>query len=177
MKKTIPKEALFVGRFQPFHKGHEKILAYLLRRYARITIAIGSAQEKRTEVNPFSAQERTAMIMRVVRSHVGWGKKIKFIFLADSHSNPAWVRAVSARFPPSRFAVASANPLVRKLLKNADYSLDPSPLFQRAEWEGKQIRNQIRKGGEVNLDKMIPPALSDWMRKKGKAIIFSTSRP
>ena len=36
---NAPKVVLFIGRFQPFHKGHEKILAYLFKRYSRVIIA------------------------------------------------------------------------------------------------------------------------------------------
>ncbi len=184
MNEVRPSSVLLIGRFQPFHKGHEKIISYLLRRYSNVTIVIGSAQEKRTKENPFSAVERKQMIRRLVNSHAGWGKRIKFANLADNRSNFAWVRAVCSRFPSSRFAIASANSLVRRLLKNADYRPDPSPLFRRAEWEGKRIRKKIRgKGkfkpekGPSSFEKNIPLSLRSWMKKKGESILFSTSRP
>ncbi len=173
---NIPSSVLFIGRFQPFHKGHEKIISYLLRRYSKITIAIGSAKEKRTKDNPFSAAERKEMIRTVLRTHAGWKKRVSFAFLADYASNATWVRAVCSRFPSSRFAVASANPLVRRLLHGADYSLDPSPLFRRAEWEGKQIRKRIRGEKFISFfEKDIPPSLRKWMRSKGRKIVFSST--
>jgi nicotinamide-nucleotide adenylyltransferase len=170
--RAHPSRVLFIGRFQPFHKGHEKILAYLLRRYRRITIAIGSSQEKRTGENPFSAKERMAMMARVVRAHHGWKKRISFAFLADYPSNADWARAVRERFAPKAFAIASANPLVRRLLRKAAYTLDPSPLFRRAEWEGRKIRTRIRRGKNASLS--VPLALKGWMERKGKKIMLKT---
>ncbi|VVC02409.1 Nicotinamide-nucleotide adenylyltransferase [uncultured archaeon] len=160
---------LFIGRFQPFHRGHEKILAHLLRRYAGVTIAIGSAQERRTKDNPFSARERREMIAKVASSHAGWKRRISFAFLADRKSNADWTGALQARFPPSSFAVASANPLVRKLAKGAKYTLDPSPLFARAKLMGKRIREKVRESKSIRGQ--MPASLEKWMEEKGKKII------
>ncbi len=171
--RNARKIALFIGRFQPFHKGHEKIINYLLRRYSRIIIAIGSSQEKRTKENPFSAVERMAMAARVVRAHNGWKKRISFAFLADYPSNEDWARAVGARFAPKSFAIASANPLVRRLLRKAAYTLDPSPLFRRAEWEGKKIRAETRNGKNASIIP-VPLALKSWMEREGRRIMLKT---
>lgn len=147
-----------------------------MKRYRLITIAIGSAQEKRTKDNPFSASERRAAIVRVARAHAGWSKRIKFAFLRDYKKNDDWTSQVRARFPSSRFAIASANPLVRKLLKKANYRLDPSPLFCRAEWEGEKIRKRIRGRDTAIVKKDIPPSLRAWMKTKGLKIIERASK-
>ena len=163
------RSVLFIGRFQPFHKGHEKILSHLLKRYFRVTLAIGSAQKRRTKDNPFSARERKEMIMRVVRMHKGWTSRIRFAYLADHRSNAVWVRILRARFSPSHFVIAAANPLVRRLCKKTGYTLDPSPLFKRAEWEGKTIRAKARAGRPIRS--LLSSALRVWMQEKGKKII------
>ena len=56
------KNVLFPGRFQPFHKGHEKIVRSLLSDGHRVTIAV-----RRTDVsddNPFTVAERLLEIRR-----------------------------------------------------------------------------------------------------------------
>jgi len=76
------------------------------------------------------------------------------------------------RFPPSSFAVASANPLVRRLLGGAGYELDPSPLFNREKWEGKKVRRAAREG--KNAGPRLPRALGKWMEKRGKKVLLRT---
>ena len=54
--------ALFIGRFQPFHKGHLKIIQQASETYDQILVGIGSSQYSHTVDNPFTAEERTEMI-------------------------------------------------------------------------------------------------------------------
>ena len=56
---------LFIGRFQPFHKGHESIVRKMLEECERVVIAIGSAQELGTTTNPFRYEYRRLMIQKV----------------------------------------------------------------------------------------------------------------
>ncbi len=162
---------LFIGRFQPFHKGHEKLLSYLAKKYKKIIIVIGSSQARRTAENPFSAQERKLMIKKVIATHPSLKKKISFAQLHDFTSNKEWTKNISRRFNPEKFVVASANPLVRKLLKKAHYPLDASPLFKRAEWVGRKIRQEIRRGRMSSVEKDIPQNLRIWMKQKGFGLI------
>lgn len=53
---------LIVGRFQPFHIGHERIIDQMLEECELVTVIIGSIQEKGTEANPFSFEDRKQMI-------------------------------------------------------------------------------------------------------------------
>ena len=61
-------KAVFVGRFQPFHKGHLKIVKKMSRKF-RLIIVIGSTDKKNKE-NPFSAKARSSMI-RAALSEAG----------------------------------------------------------------------------------------------------------
>ena len=55
---------LYIGRFQPFHKGHKSIVEAALKQCDKLIIGIGSSQEIRTKRNPFSYEEREQMILR-----------------------------------------------------------------------------------------------------------------
>ena len=59
------KVGLFVGRFQPFHRGHESIVRKMLEECDKVIIAIGSAQAASTESNPFRYDYRRSMIQKV----------------------------------------------------------------------------------------------------------------
>ncbi|MDO5651125.1 MAG: bifunctional nicotinamide-nucleotide adenylyltransferase/Nudix hydroxylase, partial [Moraxella sp.] len=55
---------IFIGRFQPFHHGHEFIVREALVRAKQVILLIGSANSPRTIKNPFTFAERKAMILQ-----------------------------------------------------------------------------------------------------------------
>lgn len=56
---------LICGRFQTFHKGHEKLIETGLMLCDRLLILIGSSQESGTERNPLNINTRTKMIKMI----------------------------------------------------------------------------------------------------------------
>lgn len=63
---TKPYDAgLICGRFQTFHKGHEKLIETGLLLCDRLVILIGSAQESMTDRNPYDITTREKMIRTV----------------------------------------------------------------------------------------------------------------
>jgi nicotinamide-nucleotide adenylyltransferase len=58
-------KALFIGRFQPLHRGHITIIQNLLDQYNEVVIMIGSADKSRTIKNPWTATERIEMLRSV----------------------------------------------------------------------------------------------------------------
>lgn len=61
------KVGFYIGRFQPYHKGHHSIVQAMQEQCEHIIIGLGSAQEFETERNPFDVQFRTKMIYDSVR--------------------------------------------------------------------------------------------------------------
>ena len=53
---------LYIGRFQPYHLGHQAVLEEIAREVDEIVIVIGSAQESHGPENPFTSGERMEMI-------------------------------------------------------------------------------------------------------------------
>lgn len=56
---------LLVGRFQTFHKGHQKLVETGLLLCDRLLVLVGSAQECGTERNPLNIETRIQMIRAV----------------------------------------------------------------------------------------------------------------
>ena len=56
---------LICGRFQTFHKGHEKLVDTGLMLCDRLLILVGSAQECGTERNPLNINTRTKMLKTI----------------------------------------------------------------------------------------------------------------
>lgn len=57
-----PDLCVFIGRFQPLHAGHIRVIREGLARTAHMIVLVGCANEARAFRNPFTAAERVAMI-------------------------------------------------------------------------------------------------------------------
>lgn len=82
--------AVYIGRFQPFHNGHLKVIREGLAQAKRVIILIGSANVARSYRNPFTWAERAAMIHGVL----GPDPRIHCTPLPDAHDDPLWVSEV-----------------------------------------------------------------------------------
>ena len=54
---------VFVGRFQPFHMEHKRIIDIALEKSKKVLVLVGSAGKARTIRNPFTFDERKEMIL------------------------------------------------------------------------------------------------------------------
>lgn len=53
---------VFIGRFQPFHNGHKAVIEEALKQSKRVVVVVGSSFAARNIRNPFTFEERKAMI-------------------------------------------------------------------------------------------------------------------
>lgn len=142
---------LFIGRFQPFHNGHLKLIKKIKDEYDEIIIGIGSAQYGYDNNNPFTVEERRLMIEKTLQEN-----KIDNILIfeiSDIHDYPRWVSHVESIIPKFD-AVITNNPLTKKLFKNKGYTIIKTKLFNRRLYSGKEIRKKILLNG--NWEKTIP---------------------
>ena len=79
--------AIFVGRFQPLHKGHIHAIKQALKDYDEVIIGIGSSQESGTLRNPYSYEERVRMIKEKF-------PRIKVIPIPDVNDDEKWVKQI-----------------------------------------------------------------------------------
>lgn len=54
--------AVFIGRFQPFHNGHNAVIQEALKRALHVVVLVGSAYAARDIRNPFTFEERKAIL-------------------------------------------------------------------------------------------------------------------
>jgi len=59
---------VFIGRFQPFHNGHKAVVESALQQAKEVVIVVGSSFAARNTRNPFTFEERKAMIKAVFPS-------------------------------------------------------------------------------------------------------------
>ena len=60
--EATPDLCVFIGRFQPLHAGHIRVIREGLHRASYMVVLVGSANEPRSVRNPFHANERADMI-------------------------------------------------------------------------------------------------------------------
>lgn len=84
----------YLGRFQPFHLGHQHVIEQGLRHGARkIVIGVGSANRPRTFRNPFTYEERVDMI----RAAMGYDPRLVYEPINDAtYNNEGWTAQVQA---------------------------------------------------------------------------------
>lgn len=84
---------VYIGRFQPFHIGHEHIVREALEKVETLIIIVGSSYQSRTPVNPFSYDERLAMIRSAFSHEFSTGRLI-IKPMIDHDSDEDWVKEV-----------------------------------------------------------------------------------
>ena len=153
------KRALFIGRFQPFHKGHLDVVKKLLKNYDELIIAIGSAEAPISQENPFTAGERIEMI----RSCFSKKELLSIIIvpIRDVNDHHKWVsHAIS--YLPKFESVYSNNELVRKLFYYAGTPAHAIDFFNRHKYEGSKIR-QIMAMGKKEWQDLVPKTVADFI--------------
>ncbi|HTD02611.1 MAG TPA: bifunctional nicotinamide-nucleotide adenylyltransferase/Nudix hydroxylase [Undibacterium sp.] len=94
---TMPKYrtadvAILIGRFQPFHNGHAALLERALQSAPEVIVILGSAFHARNPRNPFTWQERAAMIANTLSASDR--ERVSYIPLRDYYDDKRWARAV-----------------------------------------------------------------------------------
>lgn len=137
-----PVRGFLVGRFQPFHSGHEQLVREIAEQVDELVVGIGSADASHTVRNPFTAGERMVMITQVL-SDVDVQQYV--VPLEDIERNAVWVSHVESMCPPFD-VVYSNNPLVIRLFQEANYEVRDPPLIERSRLRGTDIREHIIDG-------------------------------
>jgi nicotinamide-nucleotide adenylyltransferase len=152
---------LYVGRFQPYHLGHQAVLQKIIEEVDEIVIVIGSAQESHTPENPFTAGERMDMIYAALED---LRDRCYVIPLQDVKRNAIWVDHVTSMVP--RFDIVfSNNPLVVQLFSEAAAEVRKPPLYRRDIYSGTAIRSLMLSGGDWRS--LLPDAVASKVEEFG----------
>jgi len=149
-------KALFIGRFQPFHNGHLKVLQYIISKYDEIIIGIGSSQYSHIIENPFSEEERKKMIKESI-------KKInitnyRIVSIPDIHDPPNWVSHVLS-IVKDFDVVISNNDLTIKLFSEKGFTIVKTPSFEKEKYSGKLIRKRMING--LKWEDLVPEPVAN----------------
>jgi nicotinamide-nucleotide adenylyltransferase len=133
-----------VGRFQPFHSGHHKLVTDIADEVDELVIGVGSAGDSHTVRNPFTAGERVMMITKTLET---LDITTYAVPIEDLNRNSVWVSHVQSMSP--KFDIAySNNPLVIRLFEEANVEVRQTGMFNREELKGSEIREQMLEGDD-----------------------------
>jgi bifunctional NMN adenylyltransferase/nudix hydrolase len=86
--------AVLIGRFQGFHKGQEAPLNKALESASRVIVVLGSSYRARSAKNPFTWEERAAMIACTLDEATK--ARVSFVPVRDYYDDKRWSAAVRA---------------------------------------------------------------------------------
>jgi nicotinamide-nucleotide adenylyltransferase len=134
---------LFIGRFQPFHKGHLATVKFALKKVKQLVIVVGSAQKSHEPRNPFTAGERIRMIKESLdidgETDV---RRILIIPVPDTDVHSLWTRQVDMLVP--KYDVVFANDLFTLMLfQEQGVKTIEAPLYRRDEMRATEIRRRM----------------------------------
>jgi nicotinamide-nucleotide adenylyltransferase len=153
------RRAFYIGRFQPYHLGHQTVLEIIAQEVDEIIIGIGSAQASHEIENLFTAGERILMMTKALEE---LNVKHYIIPIEDIQRNSVWVSHIISLTPTFNI-VYSNNPLVICLFNEAGFEVRQSPLFLRNEYSGTEIRRRMCSNEEWEL--LVPLSTANVIRE------------
>jgi cytidyltransferase-like protein len=146
------KTAIFLWRFQPFHIGHMSIVDHIFQQgFERLVIIIGSSDKSVTDENPWTVQEREAIIRASIPLELQ--EKVDITLLADFSDDDVWCENLLQIFYDYRLQITdyrlfTGNYWVKNICEHhkietewIDYTIDIS---------GTRIREMMRRWEDVS---------------------------
>ncbi|MEE9223682.1 MAG: nicotinamide-nucleotide adenylyltransferase [Thermoplasmata archaeon] len=151
--------ALFIGRFQPFHRGHLFMTRKILEDFDHLIIGVGSAQYSHTRDNPFSYEERSTMIGLALEME--GLDRCRILPIDDVHNHSTWVSFVES-VVPSFGVVFSNDPLTTRLFQEKGYDVMELTLHNREDLSGTEVRERMASGRD--WENLVPNAAADYIK-------------
>ncbi len=134
------KKGLFIGRFQPLHKGHLSAINQALDIIDFLYIGIGSSQYRNLPKNPFSTDERKEMLIKALESNNIPSDRYKIIPIPDIHDNEKWPSHVHSLIPDFETVFVGKDEIVKELFEK----YDTTPIT-KLNWEIDATATDIRE--------------------------------
>jgi len=133
-------DGLLIGRFQPFHLGHLDAVLFGLSRTENLFVGIGSSNKSNERKNPFSAEERTEMIISSIESSMI--DRIKIFDIPDVGDHEKWTFEID-KIVPKYDVIFTNDEFTKTLFEKREISVISVVLKDREKFSGTNIRNLI----------------------------------
>ncbi|MBU0614530.1 MAG: nicotinamide-nucleotide adenylyltransferase [Nanoarchaeota archaeon] len=164
------KRGFFIGRFQPFHKGHLKCCEDALKEVDHLVIGIGSSQYSGVMENPFNAEDRAAMIEAALKE--AGITEFTIFFVPDINNDVKWVEHVT-HLVPEFHMLYTGNSHTAKLFKEKGYEVRKVDFIEGIN--GTSIRDMMARN--ENWQDLVPKAVLEYLNKiKGAKTLKKISK-
>ncbi|MDH5419378.1 MAG: nicotinamide-nucleotide adenylyltransferase [Candidatus Bathyarchaeota archaeon] len=156
------KRGIFVGRFQPPHKGHLGAIRDILKKVHELVIVVGSSQYSHRLNNPFTTGERITMIRKALEEEGIQPSRYWVIPVPDAHLHMLWVPQIVGYSP--KFEVVYTNePLTRRLFIEAGFKVESVPFIKRKIYSATEIRKRMLNG--ENWEDLVPESVAHFIKE------------
>ena len=140
---------IVLGRFQPFHKGHEFLLnrAFDLAGDSEVIIAIGSASKGWESNNPWNLEDKSA----------------KIVGINDINDPPNWVKHATDYHGYG--VLVTSDEATKELYEKSDFMVEFVELSNRENFEGWRVRQTLLMLSTVYDDDAVKEVLSATLPK------------
>ena len=128
----------FVGRFQPFHLGHYKVVEKYREKFQEFTLIIGSSSESGTEENPLSFEDRKEIIEACFPD-------LEIVGVEDTEKDSDWARKMEDL---DLEVVLSGNSWVKEALQDSAVEVIEPEVFDPNIYSGTEVRRRIKSKEE-----------------------------
>jgi len=144
-------DGLLIGRFQPFHLGHLDAVLFGLSRAENLFIGIGSSNKSNERKNPFSAEERTEMIISSIESSMI--DRLKIFDIPDVDNHEKWTFEID-QIVPKYDVVFTNDEFTKTLFEKRKIDVIPVVLKDREKFSGTNVRQLITD--DKNWQDLVP---------------------
>lgn len=132
------KIGFLIGRFQPFHKGHLKLLKQSFKFVEKMKIGIGSVGVIDKD-NFLSYEDRKKIIEKVITEERFKGKISRIVPLKDFHNDKLWLDNGLKNAGKINVVIGN-NEWTNGIFERAGYPVLRLGFFKRYLYEGAKIR-------------------------------------
>ena len=129
---------IFIGRFQPFHTGHESVIRQALQLSDKVIVLIGSSYQPRTTRNPWDFNERERL-MRCVFSESENRRILTFPLLDHTYNDAVWIKSVQQLIAGITHNKIASKPKIGLIGYQKDNTSDY--LTQFPQWQRVEVAN------------------------------------
>jgi nicotinamide-nucleotide adenylyltransferase len=149
---------LILGRFQPLHRGHMKVIGDAYAEDKALVIAIGSAQKSDESNNPFSGEERQAMLENALKAEK---IRARLVLVPDIAADKTYVSHVERfiRGRPDR--IITENTWTIALFRKEGYDVHITPRYFGIS--ATEVRRRMACG--ERWTDMVPKEVADVIKR------------